>query len=150
MKKDPGTFQWCPVTEQEAADTETQEILFKHQEILIYYEGDQALAQVPQWDSGDTLSADLQNLSKYRPWQTDVGGGPAWTHVSSHLTMGLDEMTSRGVFQLNLSVLLILYTGLETNNPYKYTSIIQKYQEENIDRTELKKGTLSEFDLCHM
>lgn len=102
----------------EQAGSETQEILFKHQEILIYYEGDQALEQLPQRDSGVTLPADFQNLSERCPGQTDVGGGLAWT-------WGLDEMTSRGVFKLNLSVVLILSTGLETNNPYKYTSIIQ-------------------------
>lgn len=104
--------------EQEAADTETQKVPFKHQEILIYYKGDQALAQVPQRDSGTSLSAELENLSEHHPGQTNVGGGPAWTQ-------GLDKMTSRGVFKLNLSVVLILSTGFERKNPYKYTSIIQ-------------------------
>jgi len=45
MKMEPDSFQLCPVTGPEA-QTETQVMLFEHQETLFHCEGNWALAQV--------------------------------------------------------------------------------------------------------
>jgi len=52
-RTEPGSFQWCAVTGQEAvAQTKTQEVPSEHQETLFHCEGEGALAQVAQRGCG--------------------------------------------------------------------------------------------------
>ena len=44
---EPGSFQWCPATGQEA-QIETVEVPSEHQETLFHREGERALPQAAQ------------------------------------------------------------------------------------------------------
>ena len=89
-RMEPGSFQWCPVTGQEAMGTHrhTGDSLWT----LFYCEHHWALAQVAQRGCGVSLLGDIQKPSGHGPGQLALGG-PAWAGVL------LDQMTSRGPSQ---------------------------------------------------
>ena len=55
------------------AQTGTQEVPYKHEEKLIYCEGDRALGQAAQRDCGVPFSEDFQNPLGYFPVLPTVG-----------------------------------------------------------------------------
>ena len=59
----PGSFQWCPVTEQRAVGTKwNTEVPYNHEETLLYFECYRTLEQTAQIRGG-APSEDMQNLT---------------------------------------------------------------------------------------
>ena len=73
------------------AQTETQEVASQHQETLFHCEGDWGLAKVTQGGCRVSIHGDIQKPSGHGPGQLPQGVS-AWA-------AGLDQITSRGVFQ---------------------------------------------------
>ena len=73
------------------AQTEAEEVPSEHEEELLHSEGDGALEQVAQRDSGFSFSGDIQDLPGRGPVQPALGD-PA-------LSGGLDQMIHRCRFQ---------------------------------------------------
>lgn len=73
----PNSFLTSPVTGPEARDTHWNTIPYKQQETLFHWEGDQALAQVAQGGSGDSIPEDIQKSSGRGPEHPALSG-PDW------------------------------------------------------------------------
>ena len=73
-KTEPGSFQRCPVTGQEAMGTnEMQVVPSEHEKTLFYSEDDQAVAQVAQRGCGVCSFRDMLNRTGHGPAQPDLG-----------------------------------------------------------------------------
>ena len=58
----PGSIWWCSVTEQGAMGVNmVLQVPFEHEEVLVYFEGDRALAQAAWRGGGVSSTGDFQN-----------------------------------------------------------------------------------------
>ena len=89
-KSEAGSFQWCPVTGQEAVDTNCN--MTECKEMLFHCEGDQGLEWVARGVCGISCLGDTRKLSGRDPVQA-VWSDRAWAG-------GLDQMVSRGPSRL--------------------------------------------------
>jgi len=63
------SFEWYPVTKQEAKGTNCNTAGVSHQEALLHCEDDQALAQIAQRGCGVSILRDIKKLSGHSPGQ---------------------------------------------------------------------------------